>query len=83
MLTKVIVIAQKMKFSNKDFFSKCEEIFTEEILNEKVHFLCSVWGKVISHQMIRYILWIALRAKVTALIRLIFARIILAFFAKY
>ena len=32
--------AQKMKFSIKDFFSKCEEI-TEEILNGKLHFLCS------------------------------------------
>ena len=30
--------AQKMKFSTKDFFSKCEEIFTfaEEILNGNV-----------------------------------------------
>ena len=44
--------AQKMKFSIKDFFSKCDQIrsfletahlviFTEEILNEKLHFLCS------------------------------------------
>ena len=41
--------AQKMKFSNKNFFSKCDQIcrkldltaFTEEILNEKLHFLCS------------------------------------------
>ena len=29
--------AQKMKFSIKDFFSKCQE-FTEEILDEKLHF---------------------------------------------
>ena len=43
--------AQKMKFSIKNFFSKCDQIrrklqifvsFTEEILNEKLHFLCSV-----------------------------------------
>ena len=41
--------AQKMKFSVKDFFSKCDQIripedlvtFTEEILNEKFHFLCN------------------------------------------
>ena len=39
-----------MKFSINDFFSKCDQIrsflmdlitFTEEILNEKLHFLCS------------------------------------------
>ena len=42
--------AQEMKFSIKFFFSKCDQIqfpadlvtFTEEILNEKIHFLCSV-----------------------------------------
>ena len=38
--------AQKMKFSIKHFFSKCVQIrrnftFTEEILNGKLHFLCS------------------------------------------
>ena len=36
--------AQKMKFSIKDFFSKCDQIqvtFTEEILNGKLHF-CEV-----------------------------------------
>ena len=44
--------AQKVKFSMKDFFSKCDQIrgflwiwshlFTEEILNgKKLHFLCS------------------------------------------
>ena len=34
---------QKMKFSIKDFFSECKQIrSTEEILNEKLHFLCSV-----------------------------------------
>ena len=37
-----------MKFPIKDFFSKCDQIrrklrkFTEEILNEKLHFLSSV-----------------------------------------
>ena len=39
-----------MKFSVKDFFSKCDQTcsfpavlvtFTEEILNGKLHFLCS------------------------------------------
>ena len=43
--------AQKMKFSVKDFFSKCDKsagtadlvTFTEEILSGKLHFLCSVW----------------------------------------
>ena len=36
-----------MKFSDKDFFSKCAfgtadlVIFTKEILNGKLHFLCS------------------------------------------
>ena len=44
--------APKMKFSIKDFFSKCDQIhsflqiwshlFTEEIFNGKLHFLCSV-----------------------------------------
>ena len=48
------ITAQKMKLSIKDLFSKCDQIhsflqfladlvtFTEEILNEKLHFLCSV-----------------------------------------
>ena len=45
--------AKKMKFSIKDFFSKCDQIrrklrifvtFTEEIFNEKLHFLfCGTW----------------------------------------
>ena len=42
------VTAQKMKFSIKDFFSKCGPqfpadlvAFTEVILNGKLHFLCS------------------------------------------
>ena len=39
-----------MKFSNKDFFSKCDQIcmfptdlviFTEETLSGELHFLCS------------------------------------------
>ena len=40
-----------MKFSIKDFFSKCDletadlATFTEEIYNEKLHFLCSVHFK--------------------------------------
>ena len=37
--------AQKMKFSIKDFFSKCDQAdlvtFTEEILDGKLHFLCA------------------------------------------
>ena len=36
---------REMKFSIKDFFSKCDQIrvtFTEEIINGKFHFLCSV-----------------------------------------
>ena len=41
-LNGVIYTAQKMKFSVKDFFSKCDLVtFTEEILNGKLHFLCS------------------------------------------
>ena len=38
--------AQNMKFSIRDFFSKCDQIrlrkFTEEIFHGKLHFLCSV-----------------------------------------
>ena len=36
---------QKMKFSSKEFFSKCADlvIFTEEILHGKFHFLCICW----------------------------------------
>ena len=41
--------AQKMRFSIKDFLSRCDQIrkkldlvaFAESILNEKLHFLCS------------------------------------------
>ena len=33
--------AQKMKFSIKDFFEKCDLVtFTEEILKGKLHLLC-------------------------------------------
>ena len=41
------ITEQKMKISIKDFFSKCDQIrrklvtFTGEILNGKLHFLCS------------------------------------------
>ena len=45
----VTTTAQKMQFSIKGFFSKCDQIrstadlvtFTEETLNRKLHFLCS------------------------------------------
>ena len=48
---KSSVTAQKMKFSIKYFFSKCDQIcrkldlftFTEEILKGKLYFLCSEW----------------------------------------
>ena len=49
-LPKAKSTAQKMEFSIKDFFSKSDQIrkkpvdlvtFTEEILNGKIHFLCS------------------------------------------
>ena len=47
--SRIVYNAQKMKFSMKDFFSKCDQIrsadlvtFTEEILHGKLHFLCSV-----------------------------------------
>ena len=41
---QTFVTAQKMKFSIKDFLSKCDfVIFTEERLNGKLHFLCSVY----------------------------------------
>ena len=47
----VSINAQNMKFSIKDFFSKCDQILCKlqtwsnllkEILNGKLHFLCSV-----------------------------------------
>ena len=44
----ISLTAQKMKFSIKDFFRKWDQdgtadlvTFTEEILNGKLHFLCS------------------------------------------
>ena len=46
------ITAQKMKFFIKDFFSKCSQIrgklriwppVTEEVLNGKLHFLCSIY----------------------------------------
>ena len=45
---RAIILAQKMKFSIKDFFSKCDQIrkksadlvtFTEKIFNRKLYFL--------------------------------------------
>ena len=33
--------AQKMKFSIKDSFCKCNQICRQEIVNGKLHFLCS------------------------------------------
>ena len=50
-----IFAAQKIKFSIKDFFSKCDQIrifpadlfiFTEEFHYRKLHFLCSDWNFV-------------------------------------
>ena len=39
--------AQNMKFSIKDFFRKCDFFtFTEEILNGKLHFLCSAASRL-------------------------------------
>ena len=36
-----------MKFSIKDFFSKCDQsTFTEEILNGKLHFLSSEYSEL-------------------------------------
>ena len=42
----IFTTAQKMKFSIKYVFSKCDQIanlitFTEEMLNKKLYFLCS------------------------------------------
>ena len=36
------ITAEKMKFSTKDLFSKCNQILKKEILNGKTHILCSV-----------------------------------------
>ena len=47
--------AQKMKFSIKDFFSKCDQFpadlitFTDEILNGNLHFLCRERSRKSSH----------------------------------
>ena len=50
---EIALIAQKMRFPMKNFFSKCDQIrrklriwshFTEEILNGKVYFLSSAGG---------------------------------------
>ena len=46
--------ALKMKFATKDFFRKCDqirrklkkEILNEEILNGKLHFLCSAHARI-------------------------------------
>ena len=42
------IIAQKIKFSIKDLFSKCDQISTEKMLNGKFCFLCSVSKRVIA-----------------------------------
>ena len=41
-----------MKFSIKDFFSKCDFTFTEEILDGKFHFLCSETYDTPSHNFV-------------------------------
>ena len=46
--------SQKMKFSIKNFFSKCGSTFSEEILNGKFHFLCSV--KEMCYVMLCYVI---------------------------
>ena len=49
LLSLMFSTAQKMKFSIKDFFVKCflletadSGTFTEDVLNKKLRFLCSV-----------------------------------------
>ena len=48
----IITTAQKTKFFVEDFFRKCDQIrrkqvtFTEEILDRKLHFLCSELQKL-------------------------------------
>ena len=46
-----------MKFSIKDIFSKCDQFdfftFTEEILNGKLHFLCSAYCLNCTYRYIR------------------------------
>ena len=51
----LLITAQKMKFSLNDFFSKCDQIFTEEILNGKLHFLCSEYVNIPEH--LKVIVW--------------------------
>ena len=56
----VVTLHKKIKFSIKNFFSKCDQMrpnfpadlvtFTEKILNEKLHFLCSVISNGFSFQ---------------------------------
>ena len=41
-MSSFIFTAQKMEFSIKDFFSKCDQGRKEEILNGRLHFLRSV-----------------------------------------
>ena len=57
--------AQKMKFSIRDFFSKCDQIrmklriwphFLKKILDAALHFLCSVKVMYISGYLIRSIM---------------------------
>ena len=52
-------IAQKMKFSIKDFFSKCDHLvtFSEEIFNRKLDFLNSarMFGFMILMKILPYI----------------------------
>ena len=56
----VVTLHKKIKFSIKNFFSKCDQMrpnfpadlvtFTEKILNEKLHFLSSVISNGFSFQ---------------------------------
>ena len=40
--------AQEMKFSIINYFENCGLVtFTGEILNGKLHFLCSAWNQII------------------------------------
>ena len=43
---------KKLKFFVKDFFINCDQIctFTEEILNGKLHYLCSDYQTLVSCQ---------------------------------
>ena len=43
-ITNIMNTAQKMKFSIKDFFHKCDQI-----LNQKLHFLCSATQRYVFH----------------------------------